>query len=95
MRIRASPRETGLCTIIGCSKQMDYSGFVRAEAVGFGHWVLVEGLLGLDLMVKDSTVLVDTEGIPVLAAAQVSAHCSIVAEWPFVSDQFEKSIPYE
>ena len=65
---------------------------MRAEAVGFGHWVLVEGLLGLDLMVKDSTVLVDAD-LPVPAAAQVSAHCSIVAEWPFVSDQFDESIP--
>ena len=66
-----------------------------AEAVGFGHWLLVESLLGLDLMVKDSRVLVDAEGLPVPAAAQVSAHTSIVAEWPFVSDQFDESIPHE
>ena len=59
------------------------------------HWEFVEGSLGRDLMVKDSTVLVDAEGLQMPAAAQVGAHCSIVAEWSFVSDQLDESIPHE
>ena len=69
------------------------TGFLKAA--GFAHWEFVEGSLGRDLTVKDSTVLVDAKGIQVRADAQVGAHCSIEAEWPFVNDQLDKSIPHE